>query len=122
MKEVQFRNEALKEAVDIAKQNGFHVYAFQETIIGQVFITNGIDICSLHSRFGTSAIDILHVYKPCENYGTATPSNHKLIYYPTIEAIKKGMNKIWFENVRHYKSWEEYVNFGVNKILNYFEI
>lgn len=125
MENISFKNEALQKAVEVAKAGGLKVFAFQQGPIGQVFVTDDSNIGSIHARFGTGAIDLLSVHKPCKEAGTAILINRDNLYDCTIEEIKATFTCIpnwasqYFPFIRKYKSWEEYIS---KSNLNYYEI
>ena len=127
METIKFKNQELAKAVRIAKQNNYRVFAFQKDVISQVFVVSETD------EIGTIAADwdgIRYgtVHKPCRDFGTGFRLNKYIDIVPSVidNIIKctKTNKPNWAKKgmVLKYKNWNEYINFGANKVLHYYEI
>ena len=121
-----FKNEALQEACQIAKERGYKVYTFESSYsktINQIFIENQKGqigtVSDYYSgiRFGT-------VHKPTQGIGTGfgigeefeTPQNLDIIFAHSPNWAKSQDR----EKVKKYSNWKEYTS--KETILNYYEL
>lgn len=122
----KYKNEELVKLVNMAKENGFKVYGFQENEpISQVFIVDTASggICTASASWGL--LNYATVHKPCKGFGTGFRLNEEE-EKADINKIKSAMAIVkpyWAKGisiVKKYSNFEEYVK--LNSILKYFEL
>lgn len=122
---ISFKSDLLENAVELAKNNGFKVYAFQHNEkIAQVFIANENGVCTI----GTDLSGMLNIgtcHKPCREFGTGFRLNEEPIEGLTVKDINHAIQTTrpyWARKgeVVKYSNWEDYLK--RERILTYFEI
>ena len=122
---ITFKSDLLKNAVELAKDRGFNVYAFQKAEpISQVFITNNNGVCTVSCEYHYG-LNIGACHKPCRDFGTGFRLNEEPITEIHIEDITKAIQCIkpyWAKKggVFKYRDWDDYLK--TRTTLNYFEI
>lgn len=124
--EVIFKSELLKDVVNMAKNNGYKVYAFQHNEkISQVFIVNNEGICSISADY-FYGLNISTCHKPCRKFGKGFRLNEEPLNQISLNEINIAirLNKPrWARqegDVIKYSNWADYIK--KNTILTYFEI
>ena len=126
---MEYENKELERIVEIAKEHGYKVYAFQPNKpISQVFITNGVDIGTVSASYGGVSYSTVH--KPNINTGTGfgMSGSHPECDYASIDKIKSCVHSVrpyWATGDRYIdvKKWESWDKFQQKeKILKYFEV
>ena len=124
-----FRNEALKECVEIAKNRGYRVFTFvsSSTYIEQIFIESPQRqrVGSVSEHFGGVKFSTLHVSKRGSGQGSGfgslidgedfnNPEDLDVIFINAPSWAKS-------ESIYKHTSFEDYLNKGLG-ILKYYEL
>lgn len=123
--EVIFKSELLKNTVELAKSNGFQVYAFQKNEpITQIFIANESGVCTISTDL-SGMLNIGTSHKPCRLFGTGFRLNKEPISELTIKYFENAIRTVkpyWAGNgeVIKYANWSDYLK--TERVLTYFKL
>jgi len=117
----EVKEQQLKEYAEVLKQNGFDVYMPVKSATYCHFVKDDKIGYVEASDWG---FNFSSVHKPCRECGTGF-SIHREVFTPTVQmaidcfviAPNWGIN--YCKVVNKYKSWEDYLKYPTNKILQY---
>jgi len=127
-KELEFKNDELLKAVELAISLGYKVHTFNPSgyYISQVFIDNGQTFGSVNEHFSGVQYSTCHK----SEYGSGNGTGFGLNGFDIQVASKEGLESCfsfaphWASNTSKIRkqTWEEHISEPISKILTYAEI
>lgn len=126
-----FKNEELKKVVQIAKENGYRVFASRCSFDSENKEISYVHVVSMENKIGfiSAFFDHLHYstqHIPCKEFGTGFGLHESMeIQYADIDRIKQCVETVkpfWAKKgkVEKYKDWNDFLS--KNTILKYYEL